>query len=60
MGREKSLETIIKEHEASLDGRDKLKVKRVYEKLGAKFAAAAAELMAKENEIAGDWLVNEH
>jgi len=59
MAREKSLEAIIKEHEASLDGHDKLKLRRIYSKLGAKFAAAAAELMAKENEAAGDWLVNE-
>ena len=60
MGREKSLGTIIKEHEAMLDGHDKRKLKRIYEKLGAKFADAAAQLIDKEKSMLdGDWIVNE-
>lgn len=63
MAREKSLETIIKEADG-LSKRDINKLKKIYDKLGSKFAAAAAAELSKKSSITdnidGDWVVNEH
>ena len=62
MAREKSLETIIKEADG-LNKRDINKLKKIYDKLGSKFAAAAAVELGKKSSITdgmdGDWVVGD-
>ena len=53
MARPKSLETIIKEADG-LSKRDINKLKRIYDKLGANFAAAAAAELSKKSKVTGD------
>ena len=53
MARPKSLESIIKEA-GSLTKRDINKLKRIYDKLGANFATAAAAELSKKSKVTGD------